>query len=108
MSRTALPKNLGLILPPKPNWKQFPCPIPTCKAYQWGDLRVFVGLEPAGWHLSISTPYRNPTWEEIRQARYDFIPNEITMAMLLPPESEYINVHNYCFHLHQIEGEVKP
>jgi hypothetical protein len=95
------------IFQPKANWKlQGPMPgNPLCNWYQWGDCRVFVGLEPAGWHLSISHPNRNPTWEEIKQARYDFCPHDVTMAMILPPTTEYVNIHNFCFHLHQIPNE---
>jgi hypothetical protein len=29
----------------------------------------------------------------------------VTMAMILPPKSEYVNIHNFCFHLHQIPNE---
>jgi len=54
------------------------------------------------WHLSISHPSRYPTWEEIKEARYRFIPDEITMAQILPPRKEYINLHNNCFHLWEI------
>jgi hypothetical protein len=68
-------------------------------------VRVFAGIEVGKWHLSISTPYRYPTWDEIKQARYDFLPDEITIAMILPPKSEYVNVHNYCFHLYEIDGD---
>lgn len=60
-----------------------------------------VGL---GWHLSISHPERYPTWNEIRDARYDLLPDEVTMGMLLPPRAEYVNLHPNCFHLHQIEA----
>ena len=91
----------------KPKWVPFPCTIPTCKAFQWGVVRVLVGIEPAGWHMSISTPNRYPTWDEIKQARYDFVPDEVTMAMILPPKSEYVNLHNFCFHLHEIDAEGK-
>lgn len=27
------------------------------------------------------------------------------MAMILPPTNEYVNIHNFCFHLHQIPNE---
>jgi hypothetical protein len=90
-----------------PNWKAIPCPVHGCRAYQWGDVRVFVGIEAGKWHLSISTPYRYPTWDEIKAARYDFMPDQITVGMILPPKTEYVNVHNYCFHLHEIEGDSK-
>lgn len=91
---------------------------PTNKCYQKevadGHLSVFVGEEPGiGWHMSIShrlnskgsPPGRYPTWDEIRDARYEFVPDQATMAMLLPPKGEYVNAHDTTFHLHQIEGE---
>ncbi len=104
--------NRGLVLGRKANWKPIRCPVVGAQAFQWGIVTVFVGVEPhpIGWHMSISTPYRNPTWEEIRQARYDLCPGDITMAMVLPPTSEYINIHRFCFHLYQIpnDGEEAP
>lgn len=86
--------------------KEMDSPIPHCKAYKFGTCQVVVGQEPGiGWHMSISHHRKNPTWEEIRDARYHFVPDEVTMAMILPPKSQYINLHSYCFHLHEIEGE---
>lgn len=80
-------------------------PNEYCKVYNYGSCRVIVGQEPAGWHLSISHHRRLPTWEEVREARYHFVPDEITMAMILPPKSQYVNMHRWCFHLWQTEGE---
>lgn len=54
------------------------------------------------WHLSISRTDRYPVWDEIKDARYALIPDECTMAMLLPPKGEYVNLHPNCFHLHEI------
>lgn len=54
------------------------------------------------WHCSISHPYRYPTWDEIAHIRYELMPDDITVAMILPPKAEYVNLHNFCFHLHQI------
>lgn len=69
-------------------------------------LHVIVAWEPGrGWHLSISHPKRYPVWDEIRDARYDLLPDACTMAMLLPPKGEYVNLHPNCFHLHEIEPE---
>jgi hypothetical protein len=90
---------------PKANWKEIACPVRGARAWRWGLVTVFVGLEPHGWHLSISTPYREPTWVEIRAARYDLVPLDVTMAMLLPPLDEYINIHKFCFHLYQIPND---
>ena len=90
----------------KANWKEIKSPVPYCKAYRWGDCQVFVGQEPIiGWHLSVSVPYRYPTWDEIAAARYDLVPDEVTMAMFLPPRAEYVNIHNNCFHLHEYHDE---
>lgn len=92
----------------RPNWKEIQSPLIGCRAYAWGYVRVIVGDEPPpiGWHMSISTPNRLPTWEEVRDARYAFVPNEVTMAMLLPPKEEYINLHAYCLHLYEVPGDV--
>jgi hypothetical protein len=104
-------------------WAKIPTPplvaalSPTNLAYQKecddGHLSVFVGEELDGWHMSIShrrsdaghRPGRYPTWDEIRDARYEFCPAAATMAMLLPPKDEYVNTHATTFHLHQIPGE---
>jgi len=79
------------------------------KAYMKGDLRIWLSREiyPEGlrWHMSISTAKRYPVWDEIRDAWYALKPadaRDVTMAMLLPPEREYVNVHPNCFHLHEI------
>lgn len=72
---------------------------------------------PNGWYMSIShrlsisgpgghaIPGRYPTWDEIAAARYEFIPDRVTMVMMLPPRSEYINVMPTCFHLHEAHDE---
>ena len=77
------------------------------KAFSKGDLRVWISREvydnhELRWHLSISTATRYPTWDEIKDARYALLPDEVTMAMLLPPSREYVNIHPNCFHLHEI------
>jgi hypothetical protein len=71
--------------------------------FQKGDVRALVAIEPAGWHVSLSCADRYPTWDEIKDARYSLAPDDVYMAMILPPSAEYVNVHTNCFHLHQIE-----
>lgn len=68
-----------------------------------GECTVFVSVDGGDWHLSISHPTRYPTYEEIKQARYQFIPNEVTMAMIFPPKEQFVNLHPNCFHLWQIK-----
>ena len=72
-----------------------------CGTFMLGECSVIVGLE-VGWHLSIAHPTRYPTYEEIKEARYKFLPNETTVAMLFPPKEEFVNLHSNCFHLWEI------
>ena len=76
-----------------------------------GRLTVVTGLEPAGWHLSISfvdhrgRESRYPRWDEIADARYRLAPDDITMVMVLPPPDHYVAVHDTTFHLHEIKPD---
>jgi hypothetical protein len=83
---------------------EIPSPMQGVKAYKFGRCKVIVDRRSGYWHLSISHHRQLPSWQELRDARYALIPDEVTMAMLLPPKSEYVNIHEYCFHLHEVEG----
>lgn len=79
----------------------------ACKRFVKGETRVMVAQEPHGakmrWHLSISCQNRYPTWEEIKDARYTLLPAGLTFAQILPPLTEYVNIHSNCFHLWEID-----
>jgi hypothetical protein len=72
-----------------------------------GLLRALVAEEPLGWHLSISfvdpkgRPSRYPHWDEITHARSQLLPGDVGFVMHLPPDGEYIAVHDTTFHLHE-------
>lgn len=100
-------------------WRRIPVPAmllaaaPGMRAFQKevedGHLSVFAGREPDGFHLSIShrrnatlLPGRYPSWDEIMEARDLFTPPEVTMVQLLPPRSEWVNVHATTFHLWEL------
>jgi hypothetical protein len=74
-----------------------------------GGLRAIVTRNLGKWHMSISFHdhrgklTRYPRWDEIADARYALCPDEITMAMLLPPSTNYVAVHDTTFHLHEVE-----
>jgi hypothetical protein len=79
---------------------------PVLHAYRAGKLKIIVGWHSVmGYHMSISHPERYPTWDEIAKARYELLPVDSEFAMMLPPPSEYVNVHNYCFHLHETPAD---
>lgn len=72
------------------------------RTFKAGKLFIMLGYQaPWGWHLSISHRERYPTWDEIAYARYELIPDEAKMVMMLPPKSDYINVDEFTFHLHE-------
>lgn len=101
--------------------------LPQAAVYQKelddGVLQVIVGPELQGWHLSISHTgwstelvggtsirkrklTRYPNWDEIASARYEFCPPRMTMAMVLPPKEEYVNLHDTTFHLWEVAGDL--
>lgn len=72
---------------------------PGAQVYIMGACRIIVGHSASGWHLSISCGSRYPTWDEVAKARYELIPNDVTMAMLLPPMEQFVNLHQTTLHL---------
>lgn len=80
---------------------------PGAETFKAGKLIAIRAQHPetGAWYLSISRPDRYPSWDEIAYLRYALIPEDAVMAMLLPKKSVYVNVHNYCFHLHQLPPE---
>lgn len=91
-------------------WVRMPPPTAATANCQWWQnhekmLAVAVAVEANRWHLSISSPPGKrppPTWEEIRDARYEFLPDDIYACMILPPKKEYVNVHPNTFHLWEV------
>jgi hypothetical protein len=80
-------------------------------AFTMGECNLLLGQEPGGihgemrWHLTISTPHRHPSWDEIKTARYRLLGPDTVMAMLLPPVADYVNVatQDHVFQLWEIE-----
>lgn len=74
------------------------------RGYMMGECRIIVAKEPPrmDWHLSISCPDRYPTWDEIADAREELLPGDQTFGMVLPPADQYVNVHDFVFHLHRL------
>lgn len=79
---------------------------PDTKIFVRGKLKIIVGQEPVFgpgtkvWHLAISHPKRQPTWDELKMARGDLTPPEIVMILLFPAK-ENANVDPFTFHLYE-------
>jgi hypothetical protein len=78
------------------------------RAFTFGECSVLLGRGPDGWHLSIAHRSRYPTWDEIAEARYRLVPDDATMAMILPSQAHYVNLYPNCFHLYEIETRGGP
>src|SRR5262245_46922902 len=50
-------------------------------------------------HVSVSTEFRCPIWEEMHLVKRMFWKPEEAVMQLHPPESEYVNCHPNCLHL---------
>jgi hypothetical protein len=80
------------------------------RSYTMGVCSILIGHEPAGvnleklWHLTISTPSRHPTWDEIKIARYRLLPLDLCFAIMLPPPGYYVNLpeQDHVFQLWEV------
>ncbi len=50
-------------------------------------------------HVSCSHRNRLPSWQTLREVKDTFIGKERKAIQVLPPQSEYVNLHNYGLHL---------
>lgn len=84
-------------------------PLPLTVIASNGDGWADCGYEPPVWeHVSISTPVRCPTWEEMCFVKGLFWDDEDTVMQLHPPKSQWINNHPYCLHLWRPIGIAIP
>lgn len=78
------------------------------RAYTLGECSVLVTKENGRWHLSVAHQRRLPTWAEVATARYRIVPDGVVMGMLLPPKAAYVNLHEHCFQLYELTGNLQP
>ncbi len=68
-----------------------------------------VASNGGGWeHVSVSTEYRCPRWNEMCRIKDLFFNENETVMQLHPPKEEYINNHEYCLHLWRPSNEKIP
>lgn len=76
-------------------------------AFQHGPLRIMITPsedhgEDGQWrHVSVSLQDRLPTYEELGAVRSAYFPAEATVVQVMPPESQWVNEHQFCLHLWQ-------
>jgi len=62
-------------------------------------LSVLASVDGGWLHVSIAHNARYPTWDEILSVRSWGFPEETEVVMVLARKSEYVNLHQNCFHL---------
>lgn len=69
-----------------------------------GQCRIICAREGSElrWHLSISHPFRLPTWDEINAARDACIPADVWLCQPMPPKEYWVNLHAHTLHLWQV------
>jgi len=70
--------------------------------YTTGRLRIIYTIDAGMHHISISTANALPSYKEMKWVRYTFCPDDIYMAEIFPPSSEFVNYHEFTRHLWQI------
>ena len=76
----------------------------------WGAFQVQLGpitlniissgTADNGWeHVSVSTQYRSPTWDEMHYVKRLFWRDDEVVMQLHPTKAEYVNCHPFCLHM---------
>lgn len=86
-------------------WTPVRCVAPDTNAYR-GSTGCFalVSREVGPKHISVSAEGRYPTWDELASARDRFAP-DVRMVMHFPTREEYVNLHETCLHLWEVDDE---
>ena len=79
-----------------------------CHASWWtcdDGMKVCASLDPTPHgrllHVSLSYADHYPTWKDIKAVRYAFYPATVDVAMMLPADGYYVNVHEFCMQMWQ-------
>ena len=65
-----------------------------------GTELTVIASDQMGWdHVSVSTKYRVPTWDEMEYIKRMFWEKESTVFQFHPPVSKYINNCVNCLHM---------
>lgn len=76
---------------------------------QSGKFLHFIFSYQMGWeHLSVSTPSKCPTWEQMCRMKDIFWNKDECCVEYHPKEEDYVNNHPYCLHIWRPTEEVIP
>ena len=73
------------------------------------DTVTIVASNGLGWdHVSISLPYRCPTWDEMAHFKHLFFEKSDCVIQYHVPTEDHISVHPFCLHLWRPQREKIP
>lgn len=70
--------------------------------FEYKGKSIFINKEDGKWHLSVSANH-TLGYYELKEIRYKFMPNAMDVVQIFPPREEFVNVHENCFHLFELE-----
>ena len=70
--------------------------------FRYKGKYVVVNNEDGLWHLSVSANH-TLGYYELKEVRYMFMPNNMHVAQIFPPREEFVNLHENCFHLYELD-----
>ncbi len=70
--------------------------------YHYKGMNIFVNKEEGTWHLSAAAKFPLG-YQQLKDVRYKFIPDKMTVAQIFPSREQFINEHENCWHLWQID-----
>lgn len=83
----------------------FRIPVPRAIGIKDQFLTVVVS-DGLGWdHVSVSLPYRTPSWEEMCFIKDLFFHDGEVAIQYHPKKSQYVNHHRFCLHLFRPQSQ---
>ena len=69
--------------------------------FHWKGKDIAITVDGGLWHLSAACNH-TIGYYELKELRYEFMPDAMFVAQVFPPRSEFVNIHENCFHLWQL------
>lgn len=97
--RVPAPRNFIIEAKEHKEWDKYGQYSTGCFKYK-GKI-ILITIDDNKWHMSVSA---NPPlgYYELKQIRYEFLPNFIHAAQIFPPREEFVNIHENCYHFYEI------
>jgi hypothetical protein len=67
--------------------------------HQGAKLTIIASVGEGWEHVSVSTPTRCPTWDEMEYVKRMFFEAHETVMQLHVPSADHISLHHFCLHL---------